>query len=180
MANYIFLDIDGVLNNQGSIMLYHNTLGNEDYFDRGSLTLLSQLCELFNCKVVLSSSWRRGLNDDLTPKHLTTKYFDGSEEESQTARMIRLFKEYNIPLVGKTDTEHHADGKWDRAGQILRYVNKYLQPEDKWVIFDDDDVIGEAPIKHQERLEKHFIQTNFYLSGLSHKEIIKAIKIFEE
>lgn len=179
MGNYIFLDIDGVLNNQNSMLFYHGNLSSNDYFDRRSLHLLSKLCEFCDCKVILSSSWRRALNDDLTTKYLTTKYFDGSEEESKTAVMLRLLKENNISLIGKTDTEHHADGKWDRAGQIVRYIEKYLQPEDKFIIFDDEDIIDEGCDKYIDILTGHFIQTDFYTNGLDYEHIARAMKYFE-
>lgn len=177
--NIIFLDIDGVLNNEKSILFYHGNLCSDDYFDRRSLDLLAKLCEYCNCKVVLSSSWRRGLKDDLTPIYSTTRYFDRTEEESQTARLLRLLKENNIPLIGRTDLEHHSDGKWDRSGQIARFVEQHLRPEDKFIIFDDEDILGEGISKHIDMLSGHFIQTDFYKNGLDYEHIIKAIKYFE-
>ena len=163
--NIIFLDIDGVLNNEKSMLFYHDTLCSEDYFDRRSLDLLSKLCGFCDCKVVLSSSWRRGLKDDLTAIHPTTKYYD-IEDESRTARLLRLLKENNIPLIGRTDLENHTDGKWDRSGQIARFIEQYLRPEDKFVIFDDEDIISGSITKYVDMLSSHFIQTDFYNNGL--------------
>lgn len=168
--NIIFLDIDGVLNNEKSILFYHDTLCSEDYFDRRSLDLLSKLCGFCDCKVVLSSSWRRGLKDNLTPIHRTTKYYD-TEDESRTARLLRLLKKNNIPLIGRTDLKNYTDGKWDRSGQIARFIEQYLKPEDKFVIFDDEDFRG-----GMNRFANNFIITDWKY-GLQEKDIEKALDI---
>ena len=47
---YLFLDIDGVLNNY---------LSEGDYFTEYNMSCLKQLCDFIDFKIVLSSDWRR-------------------------------------------------------------------------------------------------------------------------
>ena len=50
MSAYLFLDVDGVLNNY---------LSEGDYFTEYNMSCLRQLCEFIDFKIVLSSDWRR-------------------------------------------------------------------------------------------------------------------------
>lgn len=50
MSAYLFLDVDGVLNNY---------LSERDYFTEYNMSCLRQLCEFIDFKIVLSSDWRR-------------------------------------------------------------------------------------------------------------------------
>lgn len=61
--NIIFMDIDGVLNNLGSVV----ALGSFNHFDAVSVGLMDKLAERGNAKIVVSSAWRTG-DLDLT-KH---------------------------------------------------------------------------------------------------------------
>lgn len=60
--NFVFLDIDGVLNNLGSAV----ALGSmSEYFDPVSVALVDRLCREGNAQIVISSSWRNGDTDRL-------------------------------------------------------------------------------------------------------------------
>jgi hypothetical protein len=50
MSNYLFLDVDGVLNNYYS---------EGEYFVPYNMNCLKQLCDFIDFKIVLSSDWRR-------------------------------------------------------------------------------------------------------------------------
>ena len=50
MSNYLFLDVDGVLNNY---------LSEGEYFTEYNMSCLKQLCDFIDFKIVLSSDWRR-------------------------------------------------------------------------------------------------------------------------
>jgi len=169
--NYIFLDIvdiDGVLNCKEYIIKHKEKIAS---IDESRLKLLSDFCNEYNCLVVLSSSWRSTLKDDLTPKQDYVKYYDGSIEISRGKYMCDLFKTYNIPLVGKTPIYGQHE---NRAEEILDYINKHFTfPTDKFVIFDDED----------DSFSKYFpyntVLTDFYGEGLTEKEINEAKLIFE-
>ena len=66
--NYIFLDVDGVLNDKYYLLFYADEDG---VINQKSVDLLAKLVKQFNAKVILSSSWRNGFDDNLQPKYLT-------------------------------------------------------------------------------------------------------------
>jgi len=52
------LDIDGVLNNLGSAIVFKQHAYNADGIDKTALGLVKWICEVTGAKVVISSSWR--------------------------------------------------------------------------------------------------------------------------
>lgn len=163
--NYIFLDLDGVLNRETTFLEF---LG-EWRLSPFLVKLFSCLCKEFDAKVVLSSSWRRNLNDDLTLKNYCLKIKEynaerGIEGDTETEYLLKTLKENGIQLVGKTDEDRQRYYGWDRVGQINRYIKKYLDKDDKFIIIDDEDIFGEAGhlTEEEEKLQSHFIRTVFY------------------
>lgn len=181
--NYIFLDIDGVLNNSHSL----STLKGEWGLCSASVRILSLICKKFDAKVVLSSSWRRNLKDDLTLSESCLKVKEwnarrGITGEIDTELLLRTLRENNIPLIGKTDEKREREIGWDRLGQIHRYIKGHLDKNDNFIIIDDEDVFGDAaPITdEEEKLYSHFIRTSFDRDGLDKSSYLKACKIFNK
>lgn len=185
MSNYIFLDIDGVLNNKDFLLKSKREFGGK--IDDRSVQILKRICKEFDAKVVLSSSWRRNLNPDLTLKMHLVKLKDqdmkifGPDYETNTEKLLRTLKENEIELVGITDTETHLLDhiKWDRSGQIARYIQNNFKDEDRFIILDDDDLVTEGARKYR-CLGKCFVQTDFDDLGLDEKAYQKAKKIFKD
>lgn len=180
MANYIFLDIDGVLNNS-RYMSSHFGWG----MNPRCLRYLRDICKNCNAKVILSSGWRRNLNDDLTVK----KGFEGRYnsynhyEKSDVERLIETFKRYEINLVGKTDERYIPTSKgiaWDRAGQIVRYIETHLNKDDKYLILDDEDIISKAYPGTTKKIVGHFIQTDYHKYALDKKTYNQIIDYFNK
>lgn len=163
---YIFLDCDGVINNKQTFLEMAKTRKetgiHSDPIDEKNMSILADFIHKHNAKVVLSSSWRAGLNDDLTPE-----YPDGG-----CARLLKTLKENNIELVGKTDRLYDPD-YWERANEILKYVEDNLSSDDNFIIFDDDDVYGEGRESDREKIDRHFVKTSFE-TGLTEEHILKA------
>ena len=67
MANYIFLDVDGVLNNYNWLLKTYHDKDSDIAWDLDSKCVywLADLCKNCNAKIVLSSSWRSSIGDDL-------------------------------------------------------------------------------------------------------------------
>lgn len=85
--NYIFLDVDGVLNNKKHYKKQHEKYGGEFVcenmpFNPRSLKNLNKIVKKTNSKVVISSSWRRS-------------------ESAMTVLEARLI-EYGIKIYDKT------------------------------------------------------------------------------
>jgi hypothetical protein len=130
--NYIFLDIDGVMNNQEDWLnkVRNNSEDFEDHrmFCDEAWELLSAVCEKTKAKVVLSSSWRVGFKDH--NGHIVCK----SDTDYLSQKLLSYFEKYNIELVGLTTTYYDYRGK-----QIHDYVKRNLFVTDKWVVLDDED-----------------------------------------
>lgn len=109
---YLFLDIDGVLNN-------HKTTEREGGFigvDKSLLSLFATLFDRVNCevRVVLSSTWRKKPADfEYIRDQLATK---------------------SISLFGKTDFTFHRPRREEISDYL--FVNDVL--DEKVVIIDDD------------------------------------------
>jgi len=163
---YVFLDCDGVINNQET---FRKIIEDEDleapHIDNKNIEILSEFIHRHDAKVVLSSSWRNGLNKDLTPR-----YSDGN-----VAGLLKILKLNNIDLVGKTESLYDGD-HWGRPTEIFRYVEQNLIQGDDFIIFDDDDVAGEAHPDIRKIISDHFVKTSFS-TGLTEENIKKAERL---
>lgn len=180
--NYIFLDLDGVLNYSYSIF----ELDGEWGLSATCLDWFSRLCEEFDAKVILSSSWRKDFNDDFTLSERARKYKEylinmGLSSECEAEHILNMFELYNIHLVGKTDESREREYGWDRVGQINRYIKKHLDKDDKYIIIDDEDIFGEAGIltEDEKELQKHFVRTNHNI-GFDEKAYARACRLFKK
>lgn len=113
---YIFLDIDGVLNNQPYLLATHD----RTHIDERSVKALGKICRKLKAKVVISSSWRIGWNNG----------------GPRTTRLCNLFAKYKIEVVGLTST----DTAYTRAEQITMYVSDHFNCGDSWVAIDDEEL----------------------------------------
>lgn len=145
---YIFLDIDGVMNNEFDILEKMNDdtkqyTRDDIHFCEYAWDLLGKLCQQTNAKVILSSSWRHGFykDDDCGDIRVNSK-------DNKTAiRLLAYFKAKKIPLVGLTS--FGFDGS--RGQQILDYITKNLNGlTDEWIVIDDEisDMENILPMEH--------------------------------
>jgi len=172
--NYIFLDIDGVLNNNYYLL---SCADKDSVINQKSVDLLAKLVKQFNAKVILSSSWRSGFDDNMQPKLLTIKNDDGTEQESKCAKILYMLNEVGIVLCGKTGSVNEGI-HWGRPTEIYNYVKEHLTPEDNYIILDDDDVVGEAHPDLISELAPHFIRTSFIKKGFNEEAFKQAERIF--
>lgn len=135
---YIFLDIDGVMNNQFDILEKMDKIddGTKQYtrddihFCDEAWDLLATLCKKTGAKVILSSSWRHGFIKDERGRIVVA-----NRENHLAIRLLAYFKAHNIPLVGLTGLDR--DGC--RGLQILDYIAENLNGmTDEWIVLDDE------------------------------------------
>lgn len=88
--NVIFLDIDGVLNTSETIDLYIKKI-NTTGLDEEKIKILSKIVKLYNCKIVISSSWKLYWDEE-----------DDSTLSESLRTLFNLFKKYGIECIGKT------------------------------------------------------------------------------
>lgn len=142
MANIIFLDFDGVLNNNDSWLLY----GTSDRLNPIAMGLLAKAVKEFDLKIVVSSVWR-GYGFSVI-NHIFDQYDIGSFEKSpfygySTLHMLQPpyrnpfddndYKEWRTPRGNTPETINQ-----DRSIEIELWLKEYLKPEDKYVILDDE------------------------------------------
>ena len=116
--NYIFLDVDGVLNNTKHYSKQHKNYGGRYWceempFNPRSLKNLRKIIDKTNAKIVLSSSWRRS-------------------DACKIVLFARL-KEYGIKIHSETP---YTSGK--RGIEIKEWCKENLKENDKILIIDDE------------------------------------------
>ena len=134
--NYIFLDIDGVMNNQED-WLWKIQNDMEQFKDHRMFCdeawgMLANVCQLTGAKVVLSSSWRLNLVE-IREKGCVPQFKPRRANYYETVKLLEYFDYYGIELVGLTTPHYDWRGK-----QITEYVRRNFAPEDKWVVLDDE------------------------------------------
>lgn len=151
--NYLFLDIDGVLNNKTYLLKQVKKRKRQNQpqkfysvIDKHAVKLLAKAYKKHRIKIILSSSWRFGW--DINCKHIT--------------ELKNIFKKYNINVSGFIS----FDRALTRGEQIQLYIDTFLAADDRYVVLDDDSL----EIDNQEC----FIKTDFNY-GLQ-KEHLKRIK----
>ena len=167
---YIFLDIDGVLNYK-DYLLFHR---DDDFIiDEINVRRLQRLVFETNARIVLSSSWRYGFekNEEDGKIHFNPLYPKGG-----CAKLERLLAKYHLYIYDVTPKDNPDWDEGNRGSQIQRYIEKNLSSSDHYVIFDDEDwVTLDNP--GLTRFGECFFQTDFFENGLSNKDVDMAIKI---
>lgn len=152
--NIIFLDIDGVLNSYA----YYKETGND--LNLKSVDILSQIYYKFNCKIVLSSTWR--------------ELKDISEESAQKMwkHLVDTLSKYNMEIYDITPIN-----KNNRPLEIATWLQN--NSCSNFLILDDN-----FPLLEYKKygLEKHVVKTIYFTykienGGLQEKHKDKAFKI---
>ncbi len=156
---YIFLDVDGVLNNQKYIEKCYENNGhcamhmNHVPFDPKCLNNLMKLVRFieqkaYDVKIILSSTWR--LND--------------IDYEIVNARLA----EYGLRLSDKTEYIHCERGI---------EINKYLKdnPDYLYYLILDDDIFDIKPYHN-----KKYVITTKFLTGFNSYKLKEAKTKFDE
>ncbi len=161
----IFLDIDGVLNNDKTyrnIYYEYKIIGRKRLdIDRFRLRLLKKIVEQTNAVIVLSSSWRlkgRRQNGFLP---LTKKGIE----------LVKLFKKYGLSIY---DITPYIDGK--RDVEIFYWLETTKDNIESFVILDDES-FGFLPYFKEQFIRTSILNNGEYTStGLCSSHVKEAIK----
>lgn len=167
--NYLFLDIDGVLNDH----TFDERAGSAT-IDYKNAHYLNLIIDEFNPKIILTSAWRYMV----TRGEMTLKGF------SYMLRTHGVSK--NVNIIGTTDEDGRIDFNQSKAGiehrrlQILRYIALNIELplyHDKIAIIDD---LPLGPVDLITKRKKSiFVQTNSSV-GLSEKEYQEIKEFYEQ
>lgn len=117
----IFLDIDGVLNNDG-----YNDSGEHEYFNVGMIKELSYLIQKTNAKVILSSSWRGCI----------AGYIGGYNNDPKLKEFLDALYRENVLIYGMTPGDSMNGGS-TRPTEIRAWLDTFPRIS-SFVILDDD------------------------------------------
>ena len=146
----IFLDVDGVLNDQNLIFEKFKT--KELEISKDKLLLLKKIITSSNdIKVVLSSSWRIGLLKKDGKIVADTTYH---------REFLELLKEYSIQIYDITPS------MMSRPEEIKYYLDN--NDIESYVILDDEDLNDENQVR-----------TDFFNGGLTEEHVPLAIDILK-
>jgi len=143
---YIFLDIDGVLNNQNpeDSEPFHRVFnscgtGTYDFIDTRLLKIYLDIQKQMNARTVIISSWFHGTGlfyEDAIPTKDIIESLDYimsmKRTEVDKIRLMQFRTRYNINAVGITES---TGGSESRARSILKFVNKHKIRN--FVVLDD-------------------------------------------
>ena len=117
MLKIIFLDIDGVLN---SIRYDRQRTIDQGNIDETRLQLIKKLVDVTEARIVLSSSWRKHWEKDI------------SKCDAIGRDINEVFAKYHLDIYDKTECLPNND----RAEEIRKWLNRQGNIE-AFVIFDD-------------------------------------------
>lgn len=154
--NAIFLDIDGVLNDQNSIETMYNALGHKQFhmlanaigetpFNYKSCELIKKLIKETKSVVVLSSTWR-----------LSEKSMETVEDYIETK------------LYGRTP---HLGLSYARGKEIKAYLSRHPEITNYVILDDDTDMLEEQ--------KEHFVNVDGKL-GFTKEDFDKCVVILNE
>ncbi len=163
----IFLDIDGVLNSEKTLMRNYNIKSEKgirpEDIDEEKVEYLSKIVKETNSSIVLSSSWRTFFNfrdNELLPL----------SNHKDAVCLYELFLKYDIPLIDKTGRDKGAR----REEEIKEYLDNHQEIEN-YLIIDDEC------FNLNEEMNKHYLKTTFYGDGgLLKSQIEEGINILNK
>lgn len=159
MNTVLFLDIDGVLCTLRSHLAYGDKGGLMEAWDPTCCQLIRRLCKLYDCKIVISSTWRNHRRQILS-------YY--------LALYGLIDYVYNFPDFKRSDND--LDWKTPRLGGAIRgleiqaYLNDHHEFKNYLIIDDDSDMLpSQMPF---------FIKTNTY-EGFSSKNFLDCDELLK-
>lgn len=159
----VFLDIDGVFTSSRV-----HTAHNAEYemwhrFDPVAVDFMNRIHDTYPVEFVLISTWKNYLrNDDLNVSHWVRAAFGNSGFRG-------TFSE-----LWKTDPDNLWPNKppgYNRAGEILDYLEEHAPDVEDYIIFDDNDYGFERVLG-----KRRLVRTDPE-NGLLHKHMLNAMSI---
>ena len=138
-TNIVFLDVDGVLNNMA--YLKGKDIGEE--IDMRTVERLAEIYKEYDCKIVLSSSWRELRGSETKEPHSMYRYLED------------CLGKYGMEIMDVTPVIMS-----NRPEEIAAWLKENVNMVKNFVSLDDD-----FDEKHYKNfgLEGHLVKTKFYV-----------------
>lgn len=154
----IFADVDGVLNHEDTPDRCGMYIGIADE----KVELLKKIVDATDAKIVLSSTWRLGINNQ------------GHRLEHHAEYLKEKLAKYGLEIYDKTEQLTRDGGC--RGREINEWLSRHPEVE-QWVVLDDEWFMDFGDYD----IPRHLVRTCFYTvrgkGGLMEEDIEKAIKI---
>ena len=164
----IFLDVDGVLNNQRTFQsMYEHHQSTGEWLlevDEEMVGRLANIVSKTNAEIVLSSSWRTGFS------------YDTCEPLGERAQgLVDILSKYGLSIYSRT-----GHGK-DRTDEVEEWLYNH-KDVDSFVILDDDSYdlqkfIGKELVKTSFTAPSEMVKDMSDCTGLQEEHVVQAIKI---
>lgn len=149
----IFLDVDGVLNCAYSqSRAPHGCIGVDD----DKVKVLRKIIDATDAKIVLVSTWKQSWSKNKECQDDDANYLD------------RKLAEEGLQILDKT-----TDQVIDRGAGIRRWLDKYGENVDSWIVLDDDIFPDYVELD----IIPHHVKTNFGGGGLMEKHVPKCVDL---
>lgn len=168
---YIFLDFDGVLNNAETdfgrtYLKDNNEVGWGNYNTLATYKLINKLEEMYDVKVVISSSWKlnKTFNEFVIKLNQKKELIDRTNIRILVGKLIDKF-------VDKTPDWLHdrEDGYNSRELEIMGYLQLHNIINDKILILDDELVNIDYHNQLYWKLDEEYGMTEFDLELILEK-----------
>ena len=155
----IFLDIDGVLNNENSkTCAPSGCTGIDDKLT----SKLAHIIEETDAKIVLTSDWKIGWESFDIYCSEDAKYLN------------RKLKKYGIWISAKTYDDHVYDRFFEDRGKGIHKFLEKVQNAESYVVIDDHTFTD-----FDDEIMEHLVLTD-YRDGLTDSDVEKAIEILNK
>jgi hypothetical protein len=156
----IFLDVDGVLNNDDTTDKYRFFTGIDPILVDRLKKIYDESNKEDETRIVISSSWR-------VDKIRKTEYSDGSYEY-----LVQRLEEKGMEIIGNTPEDWYTSLYRGREIYAWLILNMDKYDIDHFVILDDENF----DICNYEDWRSRFVCTDYHL-GLTENDVNKALKI---
>lgn len=158
MLKLIFLDVDGVLNHDKS----RARCGCVKGIDKDKVERLAKIINETGAKIVLSSTWKTGLDTELNPTDKYGKY------------LLKYLWEYGkIKIFDKTGDY----SPWDRGTEIITWFEEHKDFKvGTWIVIDDEIFDDYRRMGILPRL----VKTSWYDNGLQDEHVERAIELLNK
>lgn len=159
MNKYIFLDVDGVLNNHFT----KDTISGYTGIDSEKVNALAEIIERTGAELVLCSSWK----DHWQKEH--------KEDQDEFGDYLdKKLEDAGLEIIDKT-----IDCGYRRGTGIKNWLSENADPNDRWCVLDDECF---ADYYYNGNFFDHLVSTEYYNpdGGLQNAHVEQAVKILNE